>query len=661
MDGDVLLLTAEDASPTFLVGIAGCASTGKMTLANTLAEIFAPFVDERPGAESAASPGRVTVIHQDDYSIAKEQCPRASFRPRLPLDEKVVAGDVQGDGEVTTADADCLEAVDWVRLTSDVEEFLNGGRKNMRPTECQRLRNRLEDKSRAAEPFKLQRDAIKAYATVQMQKNAEGGFKGKYFKGANGTDKIVTGNSADLGVKSSPILGCRLGILEGSLLFADDTGRQPLESRDGEESRSDAGRSELSMLPELDESDGREDVLYQDVIPTRGQPRGTKHDLSGHCRKSLWRRSLQRIKSPLQLLKDPSQGQWHPGEHTQGDRDGSGNGDRSILSEAERWSLRELLQRAQRSILFASDSNQRQPGPSGSDESIDGMVSSEQSTITPESAGPSQPIELESEEEDEEDTSSTEQSAEPVPGGRVQPSSVRARRITCDKSTCLSCKGKGVEGRSEPSPCRALIALDDPFRLGNGGVPGYQDGESEGGGEDVRDGNQPPEYEGDGPSRFNREHLFLRGGGLGDDEQAAKSSSGSPDQSSTLREELLRRMDVRLFLVARKDTAVVRRFCRDVYVDEPQGQRQRGQMWRARGYFEDVVWHNHGRYHGHLGLHGLRGADLHDEVKRSSSHMQCLITDEIEVEAVVTWAVEAILKRMVELEETYRMGRWDNE
>jgi hypothetical protein len=61
--------------------------------------------------------------------------------------------------------------------------------------------------------------------------------------------------------------------------------------------------------------------------------------------------------------------------------------------------------------------------------------------------------------------------------------------------------------------------------------------------------------------------------------------------------ELMQLLDVKLFLPTSKATAGRRRFNRCEYLDHPHGERAPGQMWKAQGYFENVVWKNYLKDH----------------------------------------------------------------
>lgn len=664
MDDDVLPPTADDVPPAFLIGIAGCSSSRETTLAlaNTLGEIFAPFVDGQAEAGSAAPPGRLTVFHQDDYSLPRDQWPRASLCPRLPEDEDVMAGGgVRGDGTVVTADTDRLEAVDWSRLGVDVEGFLNGGQGAARVagprggdsvhaeeevspqdmparlagheqgrgqrndtvqsagvadgyggrvgvhsgTGWQQVRERHQH---AADLYGVQRDAIKACATVQALKNAEVGFEGKYFKRPDEAVKSVAGNGTELGTEQGrPILGCRLGIVEGFLLLTRDAERLPPESQYGAENKSYAGDGELSTWPEVNGSDdrgngtgrhgydldGRDGGYYRHYVDgTDEQYRDNRPNFSDLPAVSLWRKTVRRIKGPLQAQKDPEQDQKHPIENVKENREVRGNRDAPHQPKRDSRTLRHLVQRIP---LFARDSNRRhQQYPSESDDSDQGTGNDKKITTS---------------KSDGEDVGGGEQPVGSEADHQAQPSSARGGSGFCDKSTCHSCKGKRIEGRGDQSPCRATSVPHGPPRDGNGSftveLQGSQGRESEGA---VHDGDQ---------------------------QQPAKPNKpGGPDhRSSMLWEEVLQRMDVRLFLVAQKDTAAA----------------------VARGHLEDVACCNCEGYRGHMDLGdlGRNSAGLRNDGLDGGGgyRVQCLTTDDARVDVLVARAVGAILERMVEHEE----------
>lgn len=591
MDSDVSPPTMGAASPAFLIGIAGCPSSGKTTLANTLAEIFAPFVNGQAEAEPTAPrpPDRVAVIHQDDYRLPTGQCPRASFRPRLPQDETVVAGEIQGGGRVATADADRLEAVDWELLWKDVQGLLKGERGvNVRPAG----RQRVPDQLYGGEGPDQQMDAIEACATAQMLENAEGGFEGKYFTGADG---------------SFPMLKRRLVIVEGSLLFAMDTERQ---SRKNE--AVDASQGERPSQSPLSDSQGREDGAHEGVTGAAGERScETQTDRPDQRATSLWKKTMQCIKSSLHPQKDPGDDQHHTDEHAQGSRDPHGNDDTRGQPRADSWTLRGLGRRVQRGALFARGPKRRRrrdSAESGGGNSPPGLVvDDEQFTV----AGPGPELELP---ENREGADSRGEPAAAGPGrdgqAPARPGGERhGRRVYCDKSTCGSCKGKAVEGRGEQSPCRAPDEDGDVTRGGRRG----------GGGENARKrvrhaGDLPLPKEA-GPNSTSQEKVLGAGG-----EQAAVAGSLSGPRA-TPRDAMLRRMGARLFLAARAR--------------------------RTRGCSEDVERRGYRAHHGRLGG-GVDG-------------VQVLMMDDVGVEDVVAWAVGEILRLMAGLEEDYRMGKRDDE
>jgi uridine kinase len=63
---------------------------------------------------------------------------------------------------------------------------------------------------------------------------------------------------------------------------------------------------------------------------------------------------------------------------------------------------------------------------------------------------------------------------------------------------------------------------------------------------------------------------------------------------------LLNLFDIKLFLPITKSLAKARRFSRAPYIDEPEGSREPGQMWKTEGYFKGVAWPNYLKEHDWL-------------------------------------------------------------
>lgn len=209
-------VATNNLDPFFLIAISGCSSSGKSTLAATLAHVFTM-------AFSGADSPSVTIISQDNYFIPKPLCPPTSFVPHLPDDERVVEDAVGPDGRVSASDVDCLAAVDWARLHRDVDEKLRGG-ENIGTTALPRdvlpfeLYCLMLDALGIVSERRLRNLArhVRRQAEEQAGLNEAAGFAGSLFR------RSALGGG----------LACRLVIVEGFLLFA---------SEDGEEAQGESG------------------------------------------------------------------------------------------------------------------------------------------------------------------------------------------------------------------------------------------------------------------------------------------------------------------------------------------------------------------------------------------------------------------------------------
>lgn len=202
--------------PPFLIGISGCSSSGKTTLALALSVIFGDVL--RPTAGDSAN-SIVSIISQDDYFLPKAQCSSTSFTPRLPADEVVVAGRIEADGTVEAAGADCLAAAERAALVGAVEAFLLQVRSPGRDGAARRHGSPSRDARVSPEPpyhagpgrqpaNSHGGAAVRARAAEQAALNADvpGGFEGLFF---------------GVGARSGlPEVRRRMGVVEGFLLFA---------------------------------------------------------------------------------------------------------------------------------------------------------------------------------------------------------------------------------------------------------------------------------------------------------------------------------------------------------------------------------------------------------------------------------------------------------
>ena len=100
--------------------------------------------------------------------------------------------------------------------------------------------------------------------------------------------------------------------------------------------------------------------------------------------------------------------------------------------------------------------------------------------------------------------------------------------------------------------------------------------------------------------------------------------------------------DVRLFLPTAKEVAKRRRFQRATYVDQPEGTRIPGQMWKTEGYFDKVVWENYRKEHAWiLGDLDAEGIDIRPGT-------------DFNIEGTVRWAVDVVLDELAKLEKAAR-------
>lgn len=242
---------------------------------------------------------------------------------------------------------------------------------------------------------------------------------------------------------------------------SDSPEGQPPESQAGEKSRSGDGHGELSRWCETSGSSEQQQPCASSDQRAMG----------------LWRKTLRRMKSTVRPPKgDANQARQHPSGNAREDRD-TGNGDEQGWSETNSWALWGLLRRVRRSSSLARDPNQwqqqQQHHPGNSDEGGHVMTNNSEQSATSGSASPERLIEPEPEPEPEKehavDIGNGEQQQQPVrpeTDDRSQPGSgMQAVRGRCDKSACRYCKGKGVGGRGEQSPCRAADACTTARRV----------------------------------------------------------------------------------------------------------------------------------------------------------------------------------------------------
>lgn len=127
------------------------------------------------------------------------------------------------------------------------------------------------------------------------------------------------------------------------------------------------------------------------------------------------------------------------------------------------------------------------------------------------------------------------------------------------------------------------------------------------------------------------------------------------EKSICLKKDLMSMMDVKLFLLTSKETARTRRQERKEYLDHPHGTRRPGQMWKTRGYFEQIAWPNYLRDHAFL-------IDENGDV-RSKTVTDVQFRDQIDagIEDTIRWAVQMILAKLGRIEDAARAAHVTHE
>jgi hypothetical protein len=107
-------------------------------------------------------------------------------------------------------------------------------------------------------------------------------------------------------------------------------------------------------------------------------------------------------------------------------------------------------------------------------------------------------------------------------------------------------------------------------------------------------------------------------------------------------------LDIKLFLPTHYNIAKKRRMERLCYVDEKEGgQRKPGQMWKTKGYFEDVAWMHHVCEHGWIV--DFDGVPRKEEgVRKVWKEKGVDVREEVDLglEETVEWAVGVILDKL---------------
>ncbi|KAL8352053.1 hypothetical protein RB601_002395 [Gaeumannomyces tritici] len=118
-------------------------------------------------------------------------------------------------------------------------------------------------------------------------------------------------------------------------------------------------------------------------------------------------------------------------------------------------------------------------------------------------------------------------------------------------------------------------------------------------------------------------------------------------------------LDLRLYMPLDRAMARHRRLTRTPYVDTialEGGGRQPGQAWKTEGYFDDVAWPNHERFHQHLLPHKIQEAYPAFDTEKGGQAMGCIIRGDQDADLAMTviWAVKQILGHLEEKEQGAR-------
>ncbi|KLU82669.1 hypothetical protein MAPG_01738 [Magnaporthiopsis poae ATCC 64411] len=118
-------------------------------------------------------------------------------------------------------------------------------------------------------------------------------------------------------------------------------------------------------------------------------------------------------------------------------------------------------------------------------------------------------------------------------------------------------------------------------------------------------------------------------------------------------------LDLRLYMPLDRATARHRRLNRPTYVDTialEGGGRQPGQSWKTEGYFNDVAWPNHERFHRHLFTEEIQKTYTDFDPQEGGQAMGCIIRGDRDADLArtVMWAVQQILNHLEEKEQAAR-------
>lgn len=104
----------------FIIGISGSISAGKTVMSLAVQGIFQDAM-ELLAPENVTINGNIIIFSTDDYLVASSKCPKRHFRVRKG-DEVCVQA--KAGTMVETEDHECLPAIDWEALYSDIQVFV---------------------------------------------------------------------------------------------------------------------------------------------------------------------------------------------------------------------------------------------------------------------------------------------------------------------------------------------------------------------------------------------------------------------------------------------------------------------------------------------------------------------------------------------------------
>lgn len=506
-------------------------------------------------------------------------------------------------------DADCPEAVDWDLLIRDVEGLMYGERAPAPPRRTVSSDNITFSPAEDEDPYMQHRDAIRGCATVQRLRNIEGGFNGNCFGGVG---------------REGTVLGRRLVIVVGTLLFGAET-EQEEEAMRIEEARRIAHADDASQGgSQSNKPEGQEGEASKDVADDAGEGPSNSGAAGEGSSKSILKGVRHRLATlaALKKSKQTDQQQQTSTQHAGGNGGppDSSNDELTGQPTTADQTKQGLKQRLRQAGLFSRASKRQQQDGQDSSESGKGKGKTEGEDV---SAGL---------------LVNQEQSAAPKPDENFADKPVRPA-ANLQRLHDISKPGHGPKPDDVPQ-LDALPQLDDLEQL----FANYNTGQG------------------------------LMGGNGGTQNTVPEPSPAdtSPVESSAPaaappRIEMLRRMDVRLFLATARRTSAGRRFGNGG--DGARGRRRwrQGEIWRTLGYLEDVEWGNFMIHHDYLYDDDEASTSTSsDEAGGGSLLHQAGMADarnpvqytwvEDDMVDTVTWAVREILRVMVKLEVEHRIG-----